>query len=181
MHQNSLLDRFAKSLLFGIRRKDFFFVASGGILERKSELLFQALIVRIGRMTSTFSILIAEDDPILREAYLRRFAHTTFRIRTAENGEQALAEITKETPDLLICDIMMPVHDGMWVLEQLPKNKRAFPVIMLTNMEDDASHKKCKELGVDGYLIKKDMSLHTLVDMTEKLLRESAHSPTTDQ
>lgn len=146
----------------------------------RSVLLFRILIVRIGRMISTFSILIAEDDPILREAYLRRFAHTSFRIRTAENGEQALAEITKEAPDLLICDIMMPVHDGVWVLEQLPKNKRTFPVIMLTNMEDDASHKQCKELGVDGYLIKKDMSLHTLVDMAEKLLNESAQSPTHD-
>lgn len=121
-------------------------------------------------------ILIAEDDPILREAYLRRFARTNFQVRTAENGHQAAEMIREKAPDVLICDIMMPVHDGVWVLEQFPKKSRKFPVIMLTNLGDDASREKCAKLGMDGYLIKKDMSLHLLVEMTENLLTKKKPS-----
>jgi DNA-binding NarL/FixJ family response regulator len=69
---------------------------------------------------------------------------------------------------------MMPIHDGLWVLRQFPKEHRTFPVIMLTNMEDDASRKTCEELGMDGYFVKKDMSLATLVEMTEKLLQKDS-------
>lgn len=141
--------------------------------EKNKGIPFWGFLVRMRVMKSTFSILIAEDDPVLREAYLRRFALTNLEIRTAQNGEQAIAEIRKKAPDLLICDIMMPVHDGFWVLEQLPKKARTFPVIMLTNMEDDVSQKKCTDMGVDGYLVKKNMSLHTLVSMTEQLLHTS--------
>lgn len=118
------------------------------------------------------TILIAEDDPVLREAYIRKFSMTSFKVVTAENGEIADKMIKESPPDLLICDIMMPVKDGIWLLEQYPKDKRTFPVIMLTNMEDDASHSACKKLGIDGYFIKKDMSLHTLVEMAENLLKQ---------
>jgi DNA-binding response OmpR family regulator len=123
-------------------------------------------------MQQKYSILIAEDDPVLREAYVRKFALTDFILNVAENGEQAAAIIRERTPDLLICDIMMPVHDGMWVLEQFPKKSRPFPVIMLTNLGDDATRERCKKLGMDDYFIKKDMSLHTLVEMAEKLLKQ---------
>jgi len=125
-------------------------------------------------MTSTIkNILIAEDDPVLREAYLRRFARTSFKVRTAENGEEAVSMIKAQVPDLLICDIMMPVQDGIWVLEQFPKDDRKFPVIMLTNFGDDATRDRCKALGMDGYLVKKDMSLATLVEMAENFVQKA--------
>lgn len=117
------------------------------------------------------SILIAEDDPILREAYVRRFARTDFIVTVAENGDEAAKMIRQRTPDLLICDIMMPVHDGIWVLQQFPKASRGFPVIMLTNLADDNTREKCKKLGMDDFFVKKDMSLATLVAMAEHLLK----------
>ena len=122
----------------------------------------------------THYILIAEDDPVLREAYKRRFARTDYTVKLAANGEEAVEMIRAEAPSLLICDVMMPGKDGWWVLEQNPKEKRTFPVIMLTNLEDDATHDNCAKHGVDDYLVKKDMSLHTLVETTDKLL--SGHS-----
>ncbi len=121
-------------------------------------------------MPDTATILIAEDDPVLREVYVRRFARTRFTIRTAENGDEAVMMLKKEKPDLFICDILMPKHNGDWVLEQFPKKDRGFPVIMLTNMEDKETQERCKKLGVDGYLVKKNMSIHSLIDMAEKLL-----------
>jgi two-component system, sensor histidine kinase and response regulator len=119
------------------------------------------------------SILIAEDDPVLREAYIRRFKLTDFVVSIAENGDMAAKMIRQRTPDLLICDIMMPVHDGIWVLQQFPKKSRTFPVIMLTNLADDETREKCKKLGMDDYFVKKDMSLHSLIEMAERLLKQS--------
>ena len=123
------------------------------------------------------AILIAEDDPILREAYMRRFALTDFVVSIAENGEQAAEMIRRQTPDLLICDIKMPVRDGMWVLEQFPKKSRNFSVIMLTNLGDEGTREKCKKLGTDDFFVKKDMSLHTLVEMAQRLLQETPGRP----
>lgn len=122
-------------------------------------------------MPRTHTILIAEDDPYLREAYLRRFARTPFAVRTAHDGEEAVHLIREQVPDLLICDVKMPGKDGWWVLEQFPKNQRTFPVVMLTNSEDDETRGRCATLGVDAFLVKKDMSLHTLVETVGQLLR----------
>ncbi len=118
------------------------------------------------------NILIVEDDPYLREAYIRRFARTQFAVRTASDGEEGVRLIKEQAPDLLICDIMMPGKDGWWVLQQFPKKKRAFAVLMLTNLEDEETRSRCAELGADGYLVKKDMSLHTLISTAEQFLQQ---------
>jgi DNA-binding NarL/FixJ family response regulator len=81
--------------------------------------------------------------------------------------------IQSDPPNLFICDIMMPVLDGWGVLEQFPKATRTFLVVMLTNLEDEDTRKRCKQMEVDAFLIKKDMSLHTLVELAEKLLQKA--------
>lgn len=124
----------------------------------------------------THTIIIAEDDPYLREAYERRFARTPFQVHTVDNAEKALDAIRQQPPDVLICDIMMPGKQGWWVLEQLPKDKRSFPVIMLTNQENDDMREKCEQLGADGYFVKSKMSLSSLVDMAQNILGQSPSS-----
>lgn len=121
-------------------------------------------------MISNRNILIADDDEILRGVYTRRFAKEGIPIRTASDAQQAFDMIVQEKPDLLICDIMMPNKDGWWLLEQFPKASRTFKFVMLTNLEDDATRQKCKDLGADGCLVKKDMSLRTLIEAAQKLL-----------
>ncbi|MSR87504.1 response regulator [Candidatus Peribacteria bacterium] len=120
-------------------------------------------------------ILIAEDDPVLREAYVRKFARSGYTIRTAENGDQASQMIKEEAPDLLVCDIMMPGHDGWWVLGQFPKGKRPFLVIMLTNLADTSTRDRSQK-EADGYFVKKDMTLLTLVSMATSLLSDHSGS-----
>lgn len=79
--------------------------------------------------------------------------------------------VTEQKPDLLLLDLNMPVLDGFGVLEKLPKEKRPFPVIIITNFEDQATRDKAKKLGVDGYFVKKDMTIKSLVEMVEGLLK----------
>lgn len=115
-------------------------------------------------------ILIAEDDPVLRNLYIKKFTVGGYEIRTAEDGEQALAEIQRRPPDIAVLDIHMPKMDGFQVLERLPQGSRPFPVIMLTNFSDETSKQRGRELGVDDYFVKKDMTIRSLLEMVERVL-----------
>ncbi len=119
-----------------------------------------------------FKIIIAEDDTVLRDLYLRKFKTDIYDIRTASNGQEALDLVAKDKPDLMLLDINMPVMDGFGVLEKLPRASRSFPVIMLTNFDDQANRDRGKALGVDDYFVKKDMTIKSLVEMVERLLQK---------
>lgn len=114
-------------------------------------------------------ILIAEDDPVLRNLYVKKFSVSGYPVRAVENGEQALAALKERFPQVLVLDIHMPTVDGFQVLEQLPKATRAFPVVMLTNFADEKSRERGKELGADEYFVKKDMTIKSLLEMVEKV------------
>lgn len=116
-------------------------------------------------------ILVAEDDAVLREVYSKKFTLSGYDIRTAENGEIAVAEVAKKTPDILLLDINMPVLDGFGVLQKFPKGSRTFPIIMLTNFGDDNNRKRGEELGADDYFIKSEMTIRKLLEMVEALLK----------
>lgn len=116
-------------------------------------------------------ILIAEDDAVLREVYTKKFTLSGYTIRTAQNGEEAIAEIQKKEPDILILDINMPILDGFGVLEKYPKKERRFPIIILTNFGDDKNKSRGEELGADDYFIKSEMTIRKLLEMVETLLK----------
>lgn len=123
-------------------------------------------------MTTKADILVAEDDPVLRNLYIKKFQVAGHPIRAVEDGEQALAEITQRPPQVLVLDIHMPKMDGFQVLEQLPIASRTFPVVMLTNFADEKSRERGKELGADDYFIKKDMTIKSLLDMVERVYEQ---------
>ncbi|MCB9808645.1 response regulator [Candidatus Peribacteria bacterium] len=122
-------------------------------------------------MADKADILIAEDDAVLREVYTKKFTLSGYTIRTAENGEEAIAEIQKKEPDILVLDINMPILDGLGVLENYPKDKRSFPIIMLTNFGDEKNKQRSEELGADDYFIKSEMTIRKLLEMVETLLK----------
>ena len=121
-------------------------------------------------------IIIAEDDTVLRDLYLRKFSTDMYDVRTASNGQEALDLIAKDKPDLVLLDINMPVLDGFGVLEKLPKSERSFPIVMLTNFEDQANRDRGAALGIDDYFVKKDMTIKSLLTMVEGLLAKGAVS-----
>ncbi len=113
-------------------------------------------------------ILIAEDDAVLRSLYVKKFNMDGYDVITAEDGEQALKLIQEHKPGMVVLDIHMPKMDGFQVLQQFPKNTRQFPIIMLTNFDQSDFKLRAQELGADDYFVKKDMTIHSLVDMVNK-------------
>lgn len=114
-------------------------------------------------------ILIAEDDAVLRNLYVKKFSVSGYPIRAVEDGEQAIQELAVRFPDVLVLDIHMPKIDGFQVLEKFPPATRSFPIIMLTNFADERSKERGRELGADDYFIKKDMTIKSLLEMVDKV------------
>lgn len=115
-------------------------------------------------------ILIAEDDPVLRGVYEKKFSVNGYDIQTAKNGEEVIDLIEQENPDILILDINMPVMDGFEVLEKYPPSERSFPVILLTNFSDKKNQQRGEDLGANDFFIKSDMTIRKLLEMVEKLM-----------
>ncbi|MDB6170474.1 MAG: two-component hybrid sensor and regulator [Verrucomicrobia bacterium] len=101
-------------------------------------------------------ILVVDDEPLNREMLLRRLARMGFTTAGAENGQKALELMERESFDLVLLDIMMPVMDGFVTLDRLkadPKLKH-IPVVMLTALDEVASTVRCIEAGAEDYVPK---------------------------
>ncbi|MDD5103578.1 MAG: response regulator [Candidatus Peribacteraceae bacterium] len=120
---------------------------------------------------STPNILIAEDDAVLREVYVKKFSIAGFQIRAVENGQEAITEIEKEKPDIVILDLNMPVLDGFAVLERYPRAARAFPIVVLSNFGDTKNRERGIGLGADDFFIKSEMTIKTLLEKVNMLMK----------
>jgi len=101
-------------------------------------------------------ILLIEDNTDVRENTAEILMLAEYEVITAENGKDGVQVALKEKPDLIICDIMMPVLDGHGVLHLLSKNDTTagIPFIFLTAKADRGDVRKGMAMGADDYLIK---------------------------
>ncbi len=101
-------------------------------------------------------ILLIEDNPDIRENTSEILELDGYQVITAENGKTGVEIAMKEIPDLIICDIMMPVLDGYSVLHLLSKNADTenIPFIFLTAKADRSDYRKGMEMGADDYITK---------------------------
>jgi CRP-like cAMP-binding protein/CheY-like chemotaxis protein len=101
-------------------------------------------------------ILIIEDNEDVRENTAEILQLAQYEVITAENGRIGVALAQKEKPDLIICDITMPVLDGHGTLYLLSKNEEtsSIPFIFLTAKAERSEIRKGMEMGADDYLTK---------------------------
>lgn len=98
-------------------------------------------------------VLIADDDPQIRELLNLYFAKDGFAVAEATDGAEAIVKVQQLAPSLLILDIMMPVLDGLEACRQIRKFSRV-PIIMLTACADDDERILGLETGADDYIAK---------------------------
>ncbi len=101
-------------------------------------------------------ILIIEDNESIRENTTDILQMMNYKVFSAENGKTGVEAALKENPDLILCDIMMPVLDGYGVLHMLRKNTttKNTPFIFLTAKSERDDFRKGMELGADDYITK---------------------------
>jgi CheY-like chemotaxis protein len=101
-------------------------------------------------------ILLIEDNKDVRENTAEILQLAQYMVTTAKNGKEGVELAQKEKPDLIICDIMMPVLDGHGTLHLLSKNEEtaSIPFIFLTAKAERSDFRKGMEMGADDYLTK---------------------------
>ena len=119
-------------------------------------------------------ILIAEDDPRLREVLCDYFASKGIRPIQAENGAQALEWAQQEEFDAVLLDIMMPKLDGRSVCRALRRTQDV-PILFLTALSDEEDKLLGYELGADDY-VTKPFTMSVLYAKTMALIRRSRGS-----
>ena len=102
------------------------------------------------------TILLIEDNKDMRENTAEILELSKFIVITAKNGKEGVDMAQASKPDLIICDIMMPVLDGYGVLYLLSKNEETsnIPFIFLTAKAERTDFRKGMEMGADDYLTK---------------------------
>jgi len=102
------------------------------------------------------TILVIEDNQKVRNNIAEILELSNYKVLTASEGKTGVEIALKENPDLIVCDIMMPVLDGYGVLHLLNKHKQTYstPFIFLTAKSEKSDFRKGMELGADDYITK---------------------------
>ena len=120
-------------------------------------------------------LLLIEDNDEMRENTAEILQLSQYKVITARNGKEGVDMAISHFPDLIICDILMPVLDGYGVLEALSANSETshIPFIFLTAKVERADFRKGMELGADDYLTK-PFDENELINAIETRLRKAA-------
>jgi CheY-like chemotaxis protein len=117
------------------------------------------------------TVMIVDDDPRLSAALQFRLEQAGYRVRSACSGQDFLAQLDMQRPDLILLDLMMPDISGLEVLEYLRSDPElsGIPVVVVTAWGHAAVQTRCRELGAKGFL-SKPFSLRALAETVEEHL-----------
>lgn len=116
-------------------------------------------------------ILIADDDPRLRELVSLALQRAGYTVVTASDGQHALTHALREAPDLIVLDVGMPELDGFEVCRRLRATSQV-PILFLTARDDEIDRILGLELGADDY-VTKPFSPRELVARVKAILKRS--------
>lgn len=117
-------------------------------------------------------LLVVDDDPELRPLVGFALRQASYLVVEAASGEEALTQIERELPDLMILDVNLPGIDGFEVLRRARAGGRRLPILMLTVRGEEEDLVRGLDLGADDYLTK-PFSPRTLLARVRALLRRA--------
>ncbi len=128
--------------------------------------------VRACNNDAVTTVLIVDDEPIVREVVVRYLKREGYETLEAGDGDDARALLEREQPDLVVLDVMLPGTDGLELCRWI-RSRSALPVILLTARGEEADRIVGLELGADDY-VTKPFSPRELAARVRTVLRRSA-------
>jgi CheY-like chemotaxis protein len=118
-------------------------------------------------------LLLIEDEVLILRMYEKIFSFEGFDVLTATDGIEGIEKAKDSHPNLILLDIMMPKMDGLRVLEQLKADEttKDIPVVVLTNLSNDAVIKDSFAKGAAGYLVKSEVVNEKIVEEVKQYLK----------
>ena len=127
-------------------------------------------------MTSPATILVVDGEPNVRLSLQFLLVEAGYRVRTAGDGNEALAEVARERPDLLLLDVRLPRIDGLTVCSRLKSEAghRDLPIVFLSTQTREAERAKGLALGADDF-ISKPFAAEDLLGRIARALESRKH------
>ncbi len=124
---------------------------------------------------SNKTVLVIEDHDDIRESIVEILEMADYHVLSASEGKSGFELALKHLPNIILCDIMMPVLDGYGVLYLLGKHEETanIPLIFLTAKAERADIRKAMEMGADDYLIKPFNDMELLNAIESRLRKHS--------
>jgi len=131
-------------------------------------------------------VLIAEDDFFLRDIYKQVFVVSSYEVELAGDGQEAVDKLKQATQpfDMILLDIMMPKMNGIDVLKNirsLPSPTKDTPVFMITNLGQENVIEEAFKVGMDGYIIKSQVTPQQIVNEINTFFTNKEQSPSQTQ
>lgn len=126
-------------------------------------------------MKEPIKVLLAEDEPSLGQIVKESLESKDFVVTLCKDGEQALDYFYKETPDILVLDVMMPKKDGFSLAKEIRKGNKLIPIIFLTAKSQSQDVVEGFHIGGNDYL-KKPFSMEELIVRIQNLLQHDYSS-----
>lgn len=121
---------------------------------------------------SKINVLLVEDDAFLSSIVFGRLQKEGYNIRLAKDGEQALVEVEKEIPDIVLLDLIMPGISGFQVLEKVKTDTKTkdVSVVIFSNLGQDHEIERGKKLGADDFLVKAESTPGVVIEKISEIL-----------
>lgn len=118
-------------------------------------------------------ILLVEDDTELADLYKLQFEKSGYQLEYVTNGLEAVAKVATIAPDLVLLDIMLPGLNGLEVLKQFKDNEtvKNIPVVILSNLPEEAAREKGLNLGAVSYLVKSNTTPLGVISIVDSILK----------
>ncbi len=118
-------------------------------------------------------ILTIEDDTSLQFIEVSKLTKSNYEVLAASTGEEGMKMISEANLDLILLDLVLPDISGFDILKKVKEteNLKHIPVIVFSNLSEDADVKKAKDLGATDFMIKSNFTLDELVAKINEVLK----------
>src|SRR5437879_12225517 len=140
-------------------------IFSGAVQRRPRRSLLLSLL-------SMAYVLVVDDEESIRKLLMRWLAGWGYQSKEAANADDAIEQMTAEPAVIMLCDVMMPVHDGVWLAEQVRTRWPGTAVIMASSAQDMETVMRMRKQGAVDYVTKpfgREMLRQALQRASERL------------